>query len=444
MDASAAQTLASQPESPCKKRIRANTDQAEDAKRPCLQGQPDADPLCTSWRQVLSEDGIAQINAWARHALEIGEDFREFSEFMVQGNDAVHQRASTINYKLVEVKQIFEKFVHDLQNNSRAISSLMDRALSDLAAQDRWWQSVNIFSPKFNGGLMYAIREEQSVDSKWFFELLDQQLESVFDLNSTESWMATIGLYIIVKPDILQHPVAKDNLSNLSIEWHEKIDEYLKEMLKSDMERYTDAVKACQHVRECMSRHACKATAKSKCVYNTLLPTLEILQKRAYHETRHKVFQTIGTLLPAELTERVFGYALVAEDIPQDTRIFINARHKDTGKQRTKARLICEHSVRERCNDPDVWNWTLLEHYGYKWVWGPEWEEHDVGLWNEEEYWQDRGTWSIRNYDQHRLQEAHLPICRMRRGSDVLMRTVRNKQVNPFTFRDPLTYLGKN
>jgi hypothetical protein len=57
------------------------------------------------------------------------------------------------------------------------------------------------------------------------------------------------------------------------------------------------------------------------CFHDNCLDLLEWLQTRAWSETRYRVFSTIGTLLPAELTERVFECTLDAEDVPLDPRV---------------------------------------------------------------------------------------------------------------------------
>lgn len=57
------------------------------------------------------------------------------------------------------------------------------------------------------------------------------------------------------------------------------------------------------------------------CFHNLTIVTLEWLFGRAWSEIRGKVMLTIGTILPAELTERVFEYAILAEEIPADPSI---------------------------------------------------------------------------------------------------------------------------
>ena len=54
------------------------------------------------------------------------------------------------------------------------------------------------------------------------------------------------------------------------------------------------------------------------CFHMTSVRLLEWLQQKAWSETRYRTFCTVGTLLPAELTERIFEYALATEEIPED------------------------------------------------------------------------------------------------------------------------------
>lgn len=57
------------------------------------------------------------------------------------------------------------------------------------------------------------------------------------------------------------------------------------------------------------------------CYHMLNLSTLEFLHKQAYSEVRAKVFLTVGSQLPVELTEQVFELALQAEGVPLDPRV---------------------------------------------------------------------------------------------------------------------------
>lgn len=57
------------------------------------------------------------------------------------------------------------------------------------------------------------------------------------------------------------------------------------------------------------------------CFHRSSVDLLEWLQRKAWSEIRSKVMLTTGTLLPAELNERVFELALKSEDIPFDPSV---------------------------------------------------------------------------------------------------------------------------
>jgi hypothetical protein len=57
------------------------------------------------------------------------------------------------------------------------------------------------------------------------------------------------------------------------------------------------------------------------CIHSTSIELLDWLQTKAWSEIRNNVFQTIGTLLPTELTERIFEYALDVEKISHDPKL---------------------------------------------------------------------------------------------------------------------------
>lgn len=65
------------------------------------------------------------------------------------------------------------------------------------------------------------------------------------------------------------------------------------------------------------------------CVHTVLADFLSPLQRKAYGEVRAKVMLTIGTRLPAELSELVFEYTLAGEDLPQGHKSYGGRRDYD-------------------------------------------------------------------------------------------------------------------
>jgi hypothetical protein len=57
------------------------------------------------------------------------------------------------------------------------------------------------------------------------------------------------------------------------------------------------------------------------CFHEDHASLLEFLQKRSYGEVRFRVISTIGTKLPADLTEMVFEHAMAAENAPLKPRV---------------------------------------------------------------------------------------------------------------------------
>ena len=81
------------------------------------------------------------------------------------------------------------------------------------------------------------------------------------------------------------------------------------------------------------------------CSHMTSARLLGWLQQKAWSETKYRTFCTVGTLLPAELTERIFEYALAAEAIPEDPNvedasITRNAETPDVPSQKHRYRNI--------------------------------------------------------------------------------------------------------
>jgi len=175
-----------------------------------------------------------------------------------------------------------------------------------------------------------------NMQEDWFFQLIEEEIRRVFDMsNGAETWIAAAQLTIKAKTDIIQSPTQTilDNNPTL-LRHHSKYTQTLEQMMaeRFDELRYINAADACRKVRERMNRHKCAARGEQKCVFNTLLRTLEILQKRAEYEVRHTAMLAVGTLLPVELTNLVLEYTLLAEEVPSDPRIFVPARNNVTGQ----------------------------------------------------------------------------------------------------------------
>ena len=56
-------------------------------------------------------------------------------------------------------------------------------------------------------------------------------------------------------------------------------------------------------------------SAGLRCFHMLSIDIFGWLQRMAWFESKYRVFSTVGTILPAELTERIFIHALEAEDI---------------------------------------------------------------------------------------------------------------------------------
>jgi len=228
---------------------------------------------------------------------------------------------------------------------------------------------------------MYIIHQEDrpvEFDEEWFYELLDEEIARKFEIGTAESWKATVNLYILEKIDVLQSPTDTAIWERDVLMYHDRVAKYLDQMLTgwSQGDIYINAAKAARDVRERMHRHTCKALFESKCVFNTLLPLLVLLQERAHNEVQTAVFQAVGHKLPAELANLVYGFALVIEEVPSDPRIFVQSRHTKTGEICRKTRLICQHSI-----DWELESRELEQPMGNRvgpaqdWAWGADWIE---------------------------------------------------------------------
>jgi len=193
------------------------------------------------------------------------------------------------------------------------------------------------------------------------------------------SWETTLKLYIEIQLNILQPPDSTVCLDHESRDYRETVNQLLAEITfrVSDFatqshEKYSvNTAKSCRDVRERMHRHRCDVIA-GHCVYNALIPTLDILQRHAYEEIRHNVHIAVDDCLPIELEMMVFEYAMLAEEVPMDPRIFVDARNISSKEHARKTRLICDHAKNSDIGEPRL-------HIGEgvtPLVFGSDWKEY--------------------------------------------------------------------
>ena len=92
-----------------------------------------------------------------------------------------------------------------------------------------------------------------------------------------------------------------------------------------------------------MQRHRCDATDKHR-VYDTLVTTLDILQRYACEELRHNVHVAVDCHLLIALEIMVFEYAMLAEEVLKNPRIFVDARSTHCWQHGCKTKLLCDHN----------------------------------------------------------------------------------------------------
>ncbi|KAF1938113.1 hypothetical protein EJ02DRAFT_32554 [Clathrospora elynae] len=72
-----------------------------------------------------------------------------------------------------------------------------------------------------------------------------------------------------------------------------------------------------------MNKQECDARGYQCCLYNLLLTTVDIPQRRAYEEIHLKILTAVGLYFPAGLTFLTFEHTMTAEEVPMDPRVFI-------------------------------------------------------------------------------------------------------------------------
>ena len=90
--------------------------------------------------------------------------------------------------------------------------------------------------------------------------------------------------------------------------------------------------------REDLENEYCKTNhEKRHCFHMLSVDLLEWLQQKAWSEKRYHVFLAVGTLLPAELAERIFEFTLAAEKLPCDPLTKVRSKlgsDRDTAEER--------------------------------------------------------------------------------------------------------------
>jgi hypothetical protein len=134
---------------------------------------------------------------------------------------------------------------------------------------------------------------------------------------------------------------------------------------------YTDAAKTCREIRKRM--YLCREdhVENMLCIHNAMIPTLNIIQPRALEEIRFNTRLAAKQRLLIELEMSIFECAMVAEEISLDPRIFLKARHVQTGEYDCKSRLVCPHVRSDRNDAPRL----IFNLDSRPMVTGERWEE---------------------------------------------------------------------
>ena len=83
------------------------------------------------------------------------------------------------------------------------------------------------------------------------------------------------------------------------------------------------------------------------CLHDILVRDLDTLQRHAYFEIRGHVRLAVGHRLPSELVSLVFEYTMLAENVPLDPRVLVEAldpKHKH--RTYLKSKSACTHPAR--------------------------------------------------------------------------------------------------
>lgn len=107
------------------------------------------------------------------------------------------------------------------------------------------------------------------------------------------------------------------------------------------------------------------------CFHRSSIDMLEWLQTSAWSEIRYTVMLTTGSSFPAEIAERVFDFALEAEEIPSDPRVkeTVTIEASDsllqwkTGRRRMRPKRLVRPKSKYKCEgfaEPDEFDlfWT--------------------------------------------------------------------------------------
>lgn len=101
---------------------------------------------------------------------------------------------------------------------------------------------------------------------------------------------------------------------------------------------------------------------REDCYHLYNLNLLELLHKKAFGEVKSKVFLTIGTVLPTELTEQIFEFVMAAEEVPLEPRVRDTILEPvDPELVEMKGRRFTERTkVKEeyRCNRMPSYRWS--------------------------------------------------------------------------------------
>jgi hypothetical protein len=188
-----------------------------------------------------------------------------------------------------------------------------------------------------------------SLEAARRLELAENLLTEIVRISNMPSGDQTaFDLSLDLKLDILPSG-SQDHLFNLLL--HDRIHERLLAILEKQNLPHSkpsfSLAAASRRTKKRMQIVPCYAQRRNDnaCLYNVLLPTLDLLQRYAYFEIQHNVRLAVRDRLPAELADLVFENTLDAEGINRDPRIIVRATD-------TSADAMWKGTVLEKCIAP--------------------------------------------------------------------------------------------
>jgi len=106
--------------------------------------------LLDSDKEWMNTSSVSDFASKIDFAPELYAEYLEITDFMTKGRNAqvptMHTKYTQMKESFVELNEMYRKYMAEVSAKFQKIEELIEKSSKDVAMQDHWWESTNIFN----------------------------------------------------------------------------------------------------------------------------------------------------------------------------------------------------------------------------------------------------------------------------------------------------------